>query len=306
MARDDRGFTRIQELAYELRVADAMTAAVETIGPENTVRDLAQRLREMKISGMPVCDKEELVGMMSIEDLINCLMEGELGCEVRHRMTRDVVALYADEPLTRAVEKFEKTGFGRFPVLERKSGKVVGIVTKGDIVRCLLKKLEIDYREEEVRRHRVSRLFDDLEADSLRLILRYRVEGGDFTTAGQRSSRLKRNLTRLGFHPEMRRRAAIAAYEAEMNIVIFTPGGELKVCAEPGRITVEAADRGPGIADVELAMKPGYSSAPGWVRELGFGAGMGLPNIKSCSDEMTLETRPGEGTRLRFVVEPRS
>jgi len=306
MARDDRGFSKIQELAYELRVADAMTAAVETIGPENTVGDLAQRLREKKISGMPVCDGEELVGVMSIEDLINCLMEGELGCKIRDKMTRDVVALYADEPLTRAVERFEKTGFGRFPVLERKSGKVVGIVTKGDIVRCLLKKLEIDYREEEARRHRVSHLFADLEADSSRLVLRYRVEGGDFATAGQRSSRLKRNLTRLGFHPEMRRRAAIAAYEAEMNMVIFTPGGELKVCVEPDRITVEAVDRGPGIADVELAMKPGYSSAPDWVRELGFGAGMGLPNIKSCSDEMTLETRPGEGTRLKFVVGARS
>ena len=100
----------------------------------------------------------------------------------------------------------------------------------------------------------------------------------------------------------MLRRIAIIAYEAEMNIVIYTSGGEILARVEPGLITIEARDDGPGIPDIELALTPGYSTATDWVRELGFGAGMGLCNIKDCADEMSLDSTVGEGTRLEAKI----
>jgi anti-sigma regulatory factor (Ser/Thr protein kinase) len=169
-------------------------------------------------------------------------------------------------------------------------------------VRCLLRRLEIDYHEREARQHKPSEWFSNLLSDCTTLGLRYRIEGANFEKAGEASSKLKRSLRTLGISPDAARRIAIASYEAEMNMVIFTEGGELLACVEPGKVTVTAADHGPGIPDIERAMQPGYSTAPDWVRELGFGAGMGLPNIKNCSDELHLDSKAGEGTRVQFTV----
>jgi anti-sigma regulatory factor (Ser/Thr protein kinase) len=113
---------------------------------------------------------------------------------------------------------------------------------------------------------------------------------------------LKRTLSRLEIHPHVVRRAAIIAYEAEMNIVIYTDGGELIAKVEPGQITIEAKDSGPGIPDLQLALTPGYSTAAEWVRELGFGAGVGLCNIKQCADETNLDSAVGKGTRLEARI----
>jgi len=109
-------------------------------------------------------------------------------------------------------------------------------------------------------------------------------------------------LRRLGFDPRIIRRVAIATYEAEMNIVIYADGGEIVAEVRPDRLRVEALDHGPGIPDVELAMQPGYSTAPEWVRMMGFGAGMGLANIKSCADQMKLESAVGVGTQLEVII----
>jgi anti-sigma regulatory factor (Ser/Thr protein kinase) len=98
------------------------------------------------------------------------------------------------------------------------------------------------------------------------------------------------------------RRAAVATYEAEMNIVIFTDGGEIIAEVRPDRIRIEFLDKGMGIPDIEQAMQPGFSTAPPWVQEMGFGAGMGLPNIQTCSDEMELESEMGVGTHLEIII----
>jgi len=107
---------------------------------------------------------------------------------------------------------------------------------------------------------------------------------------------------KFGYNAEHIRRLIIAVLEAEMNLAIFTPGGDIIARIEPGKITVKVIDGGPGIADIELAMQPGYSTAPDFIRELGFGAGMGLPNIKRCTDELKIESCPGKGTNLEFSV----
>ena len=196
------------------------------------------------------------------------------------------------------VGKLDRHGYGRLPVLERDEGRLVGVVTKGDMIEGLLRKLEIGLDEEDMRRSRASHIFEDIIADRTTLIFQYRVAGKDFKEAGSGATRLRKTLRRLGINSQVLRRIAIIAYEAEMNIVIYTDGGQLLAKVESGLITVEASDDGPGMPDVKVALTPGYSTAADWVRELGFGAGMGLCNISRCADEMDLDSVVGQGTRL--------
>jgi len=300
---EDKRFTRAQELVYELKVSEVMTRQVITVRPENSMSQLRRILKENFISGTPVVNgNRHMVGVVSIEDFINWLNSGEDDAKIEEKMSRDVKTICADEPLVHAVSRFKEFGFGRLPVIERETGDLVGIITKGDIIKGILKRIEIDYHEEEIHRYRASHIFEDIVADHAALTMQYNVSGGDFKNAGKSSSDLKKTLSRLNIHPKIIRRVAIATYEMEMNIVIFAEKGEIKVEVMPELIKIEAKDSGPGIPNIEKAMQSGYSTAPDWVREMGFGAGMGLNNIKKCSDEMDLKSQVGKGTHLTFII----
>jgi anti-sigma regulatory factor (Ser/Thr protein kinase) len=130
----------------------------------------------------------------------------------------------------------------------------------------------------------------------------YDIPGGDLERAGDASKQLKEVLKRLGADPRAVRRTMIAAYEAEMNVVIHAGSGRMKAAVKPTQVDVAVIDEGPGIPDLDLALKEGYSTAPAAARELGFGAGMGLPNIKRNTDRLTIQSTPGKGTQLRFSV----
>ena len=132
--------------------------------------------------------------------------------------------------------------------------------------------------------------------------LHYDVPGDDFTRAGEASGAVKGKLKQLGFPPEAIRKVAIAMYEGEINMVIHANGGTADIEIEPDRIVVTLTDHGPGIPDLELAMQEGWSTANETVRNLGFGAGMGLPNIKKYTDDLTIDTELGVGTRIRMTV----
>lgn len=134
------------------------------------------------------------------------------------------------------------------------------------------------------------------------LILNYTVSPDDFTRAGEASSNVKRKLKQIGVPPDVVRRTAIAMYEGEINMVIHANGGRITVTIGPEDITIVLADIGPGIPDVEKAMQAGYSTAPDNIRNLGFGAGMGLPNMKKYTDEMNIDTTVGVGTTITMVV----
>ncbi len=134
------------------------------------------------------------------------------------------------------------------------------------------------------------------------LIFHFDVDGEDFTSAGQASVQVKKNLRRLGIPPEIIRQVSIAMYEGEINMVIHAGGGEADVIVSEDKIEIILADKGPGIADVNLAMQEGYSTATDSVRSLGFGAGMGLPNMKRYTDGMTIDSVVGEGTTIKMVV----
>ena len=132
--------------------------------------------------------------------------------------------------------------------------------------------------------------------------LHYYVNAYDNTCAGEASGKIKRSLKDLGFDANLIRKVAIAVYEAEINMVIHAEGGVIDATITPECITVVLADKGPGIPDVDLAMQEGYSTAPENVRSLGFGAGMGLPNIKKYTDEMDIETEIGVGTTITLKI----
>ncbi len=130
----------------------------------------------------------------------------------------------------------------------------------------------------------------------------FEVDGQDFTSAGQASIQIKKNLRRLGLSPEIIRRVSIAMYEGEINMVIHAGGGVADVNITEDAITIILTDKGPGIKDVNQAMQEGYSTAPDNIRSLGFGAGMGLPNMKRYTDSMEIDSKVGEGTTITMKV----
>ena len=134
------------------------------------------------------------------------------------------------------------------------------------------------------------------------LSFRFHVDGDDFTSAGQASVQVKKDLRRLGIPAEIIRRVSIAMYEGEINMVIHAGGGHAEVRVDEDAITIILEDRGPGIADIEQAMQAGFSTAPDTIRSLGFGAGMGLPNMKRYTDYMDIQSTVGVGTTITMRV----
>lgn len=130
----------------------------------------------------------------------------------------------------------------------------------------------------------------------------YEVSGEDFTRAGEASSDVKRKLKKLGVSPDVIRRVSIALYEGEINMVIHAHGGKITIQISEDKITMILDDRGPGIPDIAKAMTAGYSTAPDNVRNLGFGAGMGLPNMKKNTDKINIETKLGVGTKVLMEI----
>lgn len=134
------------------------------------------------------------------------------------------------------------------------------------------------------------------------ITLVYHISGEDFTRAGEASSDVKKKLKQMGILPQVVRKVAISMYEGEINMVIHAHGGSIEVFISTTEIIMILTDHGPGIVDVALAMQEGYSTAPDKVRALGFGAGMGLPNMKKYSDEMKIDTEVGKGTVVTMKV----
>jgi anti-sigma regulatory factor (Ser/Thr protein kinase) len=130
----------------------------------------------------------------------------------------------------------------------------------------------------------------------------FQLIGGNFVNAGEASTQLKIKLLELGVKEEIVRRVTIATFEAEMNVIIYAAAGSLHYYIKPDHIRIKIEDMGPGIKDIKLAMQEGYSTAPDWVREMGWGAGMGLPNMKKNSNKFNIDTVVGEGTTIEMVI----
>jgi CBS domain-containing protein/anti-sigma regulatory factor (Ser/Thr protein kinase) len=299
---DAHEINRVEELSYDLKTREVMTTALRTASPDMPLAKVLDILRINRISGVPVLENGELVGILSLEDIVRAMEKNDLSAITGHYMTRDVVTVASYDSIVKAIRIFTEKGLGRLPVVDE-NRQLVGMITKGDITRGILVALQKDYKEEEVRKYRASHLFEDIISERTTLVLRYTIKAGDFTQGGKASSHIKRALLRLGADPQLTRRCCIAVYEAEMNLIIHTThGGILKLEVEPHRITMSATDDGPGIPDTEKVFQPGYSTATEQVREMGFGAGMGLVNMKRCVDTIDLQSKVGEGTKLLMRI----
>ena len=135
-----------------------------------------------------------------------------------------------------------------------------------------------------------------------RVNFHFNIDGDNFTSAGEASVKIKKLLREMGFSPETIRRVSVAMYEGEINMVIHANGGEADVSVSPDKIEIVLKDNGPGIADIEQAMQEGFSTAPDNIRSLGFGAGMGLPNMKRYTDDMQIQSEVGKGTTIYMTV----
>lgn len=274
-----------KEFFESIKVKEIMNTDIVKVTSYHDMRSIQEIMRIKRIDGLPVVnDIGKMIGLVTVENVISALVNGDLNAPCSKYMVKDPKYLKPDDNLYTALCLFRQYRFGRFPVIND-NGEPIGILSTRDIV---IKLLEVEEKEVKIEKK------SEIEP----LVLEYPVLGGDFSSAGMASSAVKKALQQLGVDPAIIRRVAIITYEAEMNIVIHAYRGVLRVSLSPEVIEIIAEDEGPGIPDIELAMQPGYSTAPDNIREMGFGAGMGLPNIKNCSDDLKIESQVGKGTKL--------
>jgi len=286
----------VLELIHQLKVKDVMTSVVLTGNKKQTMRHIQALMRENKIAGIPIVEGHRLIGLVSTEDIIFALEKGYIDQPVEERMTKNVIHLQDDMPLSFAISYLNKYRYGRFPVLN-KSNELVGILTSSDVIRSLL----IEMNREVLRLEKLQKT-DDTSVSSAYSEMEFTTAHYDFEMAGRASTEIKKALKQRNFDPKLIRRVAIACYELEINQVVHSNGGVISCSIMPDKVTITAADTGPGIEDVSQALKEGYSTANEYVRSLGFGAGMGLANTKRVSDEFTINSTVGKGTTVRAVV----
>ena len=288
------------ELLYKLRVRDVMARDLVTIRRDATMRELQRLMQARRVSGVPVVEDKRLFGIVSIEDLLQALDTHRMDEPVANFMAANVVTVEDDMPLAIVISYFNKYEYRRFPVLNARN-EAVGIVTARSINTRLLVEL---FRElARIENQYVLPLSENASC----FFQTFRVARSDFENAGTAATEIKNALLKRGIDPKLIRRVAIAAYELEMNLVVHSDGGTLTFRADEGEVQLIAKDQGPGIANVDLAMQEGWTTANDWVKSLGFGAGMGLPNARRVSDEFHIASELGKGTTVtvRDVLPPR-
>jgi CBS domain-containing protein/anti-sigma regulatory factor (Ser/Thr protein kinase) len=285
----------VLELIYQLKIKDVMTTAVISAVKTDSLRHIQALMKENYITGIPIVEGQRLAGIVSIDDIVTALDMGYIEDPAERRMTRDVIVLEDDMPLSFAVSYLNKYRYGRFPVVNKKQ-ELVGILTSKDVIGTLLVEMNREVlRLEKINQNEINAAvgFSEMEFTTAKY---------DFELAGRASTEIKKALKLHNIDPKIIRRVAIASYELEINQVVHSHGGTISCSIQPDKVIIIASDTGPGIEDVNLALQEGWSTANEWIRSLGFGAGMGLANTKRVSDEFFIQSAVGQGTTVRSVV----
>ena len=288
------------DLLFKMRIKDVMSASVITVARANTLRDAQALMKANRITGLPVAEDGRLFGIVSMDDIVTALEGGWIHEPVEKHMTRNVVVLEEDMPLSFGASYFEKYRFGRFPVLNR-DNRLVGVLSSRDVSAAVLIELLQEFVRLEARLPAVQNP-PESAASPRHVLLQFNVKKYDFERAGRGTHEIKRALTGFGIDPRLIRRAAVASYEMEMNMVLHSAGGSLSCVIDPDRVEITARDTGPGILNVEQALEEGYTTANEWIKSLGFGAGMGLPNIRRVSDDFAIQSSLTAGTLVRVTI----
>jgi len=283
----------ILELIFQLKVKNVMTKNLAKAPRSSSLRELQKIMKEKRITGIPISESGRLYGIISMDDIIRALEGGYIDEPAEKYMTRNLIVLEEDMPLSFAINYMDKYHYGRFPVLSLNK-ELVGIVTSRDIINQLL--ININSEMARLEDNLVQEKRDtDRPAHYERSFICHRF---DFENAGRASTEMKKQLKTMDLDRKLIRRIAVAAYELEINLVVHSQGGTISFLIDNDWVTIKAVDLGPGMKNPEAALKEGFSTANDWIRSLGFGAGMGLPNIKRVSDEFTLESEWNKGTTV--------
>ncbi len=291
----------IMELLQRFRVRDVMRATgIISLTREETIRTAKERLRDNKLSGLPVLGGKRLFGMVTVNQIIRALEGGWLDDPCGKHMSTSLVVLEEDMPLSLALKYFHNYTFGRFPVLN-KEHEFVGILSQRDVTNALLKELT-----NEVARLEATKPPETLGATPAKSegaipyysMRQFLVVRNDLANAGKAANEIKKMLKDVGVNAKVLRRVAVAAYELEINVCIHSLGGSITVILDANKVTIISKDRGPGIADVEWACRDGTSTANDWIRSMGFGAGMGLSNCKRVADTFSIKSTVPTGTTV--------
>lgn len=289
----------VMEIVLRLKIKDAMTINLRTARRSDSLKIIQNIMKENHISGVPIIENNRLVGMVSVNHIMKALDGGFIDDPADVHMARSLMVLEDDMPLSFAISYFNKYSYHRYPIID-KNQHLVGILTSRDILLALLKELndEMDKLESIIER-RDQPEKSDVTGSCVR---EFPINKFDFENAGKASFELKKILKERGIKQKDIRRASIASYELEVNLAIHSDGGRITFLVDDSHIVIETRDEGPGIADVELVIQEGYSTANQWIRSLGFGAGMGLANTRKVSDEFDIESELGKGTHVKSII----
>ena len=286
----------IQEVILRLKVKDATKKQIFSAKKTDSLRYIQNMMRENAISAVPILEEDLLVGMISLNDIITALDKSYIDDPAEKHMAKSLIILEDDMPLSYAIPYFDKYSFHRFPVVD-KDKRFAGILSSRDILLRLLHELNKEILE-------LEKMINAEPADQMNMIKReFIVKKFDFENAGRGSFELKKILQGINVSRQIIRKAAVAAYELEINIAIHSEGGILMFEIDDKNIVITARDKGPGIQDINLALQEGYSTASDWIRSMGFGAGMGLANTKKVSDHFIIESDSQRGSFIKSTIQ---
>ncbi|AKJ63665.1 CBS domain-containing protein [Kiritimatiella glycovorans] len=286
----------VLDLLVRLKVRDVMSSRLITARRGDRLSRVRALMREHGITGVPIVEARRLCGLVTLETMIRALEQGFMEEPAGAHMAAGLVCLEEQMPLSFAISYFDKYSYRHFPVLNEHR-ELAGIVTAKDINTALLGELLKTLRSREAEEPEAA-----AGVEPGRWAKTYRLERYDFENAGRASTEIKSRLREAGLPGAWIRRVTIAVYEMEMNLVAHSYGGTLSFQLDREGAEMRAEDTGPGIADTARALEEGYSTATEWIRSLGFGAGMGLPNIRRVADAFDIESGAGEGTRVHAAI----
>jgi anti-sigma regulatory factor (Ser/Thr protein kinase)/predicted transcriptional regulator len=298
-------FSRFREFFRDLRAQNIMNSIVLVLKEDDTMMDAKDIMRRKKISGLPIVDDTNcLINIVTMEDLIKVLERGEIHKKIREFGRKKVLALHVDDDFDKILEFLTSRPYGRYPVVDSHN-KVVGIITKQDLLFGVVSKLTSLYLHDERTRETLESPLSVLiqsQIDKTKPHFLYYIHDQDINSAGEGSALLKTFLLQKGIDEKIVRKTCISTYEAEVNVVIHGEGnGSIAASITDDAIVVFVDDDGPGIEDIERAMRPGFSTASEHIRTLGFGAGMGLSNIKRFTDKLVITSEKNHGVKLEML-----
>lgn len=296
---------KYKDIFQDLNVSDIMTTNVVTLLPDRKVARAKEIMKIQQISGIPIVDKnKKMLGIITVQDIVNALEYDKIEEPLSSMMSSPVISVTPEELVSEVVEKFNTFKLHRFPVVDKKN-KLVGIVTREDILHGIIEKFSLIYVHDKKRSSMLNSQFSPITGDQLtadRAEFHYRIDNADISSAGSGAALLQQFLKKQEVDSEVTRKVGIVAYEAETNVVIHSKGkGDIYCFIKDDRIIVRVIDTGIGIEDLDKAMTEGFTTADEIVRGHGFGAGMGIPNMKRFSDKLVILSEKKVGTQVEVV-----